>query len=206
MADCCKECSSSEAWDGEMNDIKPLKRKKWMSFFSFTWTWSQHLKSIHMILHSGWLWFINLRCMMCMLKREMFVWIGFFITGIDPNSLGAGPGTQNNMLLVIQSGLLSQRANENHGKRTVQQFVQMKSRLVYFISSTSIKTTKTKIVMYHGPCSRTTLTYSLTIKIHYCSKMCGWRDLCFWMKVFSAHQGCIYLIKKCSKIVKYYNI
>ncbi len=81
---------------------------------------------------------------MCMLKREKFVWIGFFITGFDPNSLGAGPGTQNNMLLVIQSGLLSQRANENHGKRTVE-FVQMKSRLVYFIFSTSIKTTKTKM-------------------------------------------------------------
>lgn len=77
--------------------------------FSFTWTWSQHLKSIHMVLHSGLLRLINLRCSMCMLKWEKFVWIGFCTTGFDPNSLGAGPGTQNNMLHFIQSDLLSKR-------------------------------------------------------------------------------------------------
>jgi len=114
IADCCKVCSSREAWNGEKPHSEPFAEK-----------WKLSLKvrvnniwNIHTILHLGWcwtglLWLINLRWRE---RKIAFVWIAFFTMGFDPNILGAGPGTQNNMLHFIQS-IYCLRATELRSSR-----------------------------------------------------------------------------------------
>lgn len=139
MADCCKECSSSEAWDGERNHIKPLERKRECHFF-----FHLNLEStseVHsydsvfrlVVIYKFEVHDVHVKkgkvCVNWFLYNR--VWAKFF------RSRSRNPEQHDPRHSVWSIVSETQRweaaANENHGKRTVQQFVQIKSRLVYLI-------------------------------------------------------------------------